>query len=102
MTQQTRLGLVLGLNIAMIAGLVIVGLASHSLGVLAAGGDYVADSVAILLGIMAIQVAKRPGGHPNATTYVALVNGVTLLVVSGLGLERIGGLLGAPAVAVVE
>jgi hypothetical protein len=36
MTQQKRLGLVLGLDVVMIAGLLIVGLATHSLGVLAA------------------------------------------------------------------
>ena len=39
MTQMKRLSLVLGINVVMIAGLLIVGLASHSLGVLAAGGD---------------------------------------------------------------
>lgn len=50
MTQQKRLGLVLGLNVIMITGLVLVGLVSHSLGVLAAGDDYAADSTAILLG----------------------------------------------------
>ena len=82
MTQQKRLGLVLVLNLLMIAGLLIVGLATHSLGVLAAGGDYAADSVAILLGIMAIQIAKHPRGHPNAPTYVALINSLVLLVVT--------------------
>lgn len=82
MTQQKRLGLVLGLNLLMITGLVIVGLASHSLGVLAAGGDYAADSTAILLGIIAIQIAKQPQGHPKATTYVALINALILLVVT--------------------
>lgn len=82
MSQQKRLGLVLGLNVLMIAGLLTVGLASHSLGVLAAGGDYAADSVAILLGIMAIQIAKHPHGHPKATTFVALINGLVLLVVT--------------------
>ena len=60
MTQQRRLGLVLVLNLLMIAGLLIVGIATHSLGLLAAGGDYAADSAAILLGIMAIQIAKHP------------------------------------------
>ena len=84
MSQQKRLGLVLGLNVLMIAGLLIVGLASHSLCVLAAGGDYAADSVAILLGIMAIQIAKHPKGHPQATTYVALINALVLLVVTML------------------
>ncbi len=83
MTQQKRLGLILGLNVLMIVGLLIVGLASRSLGVLAAGGDYAADSVAILLGIMAIQIAKHPHGHPKATTYVALINSLVLLVVTG-------------------
>ncbi|MCX6533168.1 MAG: cation diffusion facilitator family transporter [Actinobacteria bacterium] len=83
MTQQKRLILVLGLNVAMIAGLLIVGLASRSLGVLAAGGEYIADSAAILLGIMAIQIAKHPHGHPKGTIYVALVNGVVLLIVTG-------------------
>lgn len=93
MTQQKRLILVLFINVVMIAGLVIVGLASKSLGVLAAGGDYVADSVAIVLGIMAIQIAKHPRGHPQATTYVALINclvllGVTAFVIVG-GIRRL-------------
>lgn len=82
MTQQKRLSLVLGLNVIMIAGLVIVGLSSHSLGVLAAGGDFAADSTAILLGIIAIQIAKHPHGHPKATTYVALINALVLLTVT--------------------
>ena len=84
MTQQKRLGLVLGINLVMIAGLVIVGLTSHSLGVLAAGGDFAADSTAILLGIIAIQIAKRPHGHPKATTYVALINALVLLTVTAV------------------
>lgn len=90
MTQTRRLGLVLGLNVAMIATLLIVGLASHSIGVLAAGGDSAADSVAILLGIMAIQIAKHPHGHPKATNYVAGINCLMLLVVTGFVI--VGGL----------
>ena len=82
MTQQKRLGLVLALNVVMIAGLLIVGLVSHSLGVLAAGGDYAADSVAILLGMISIQIAKHPHGNPKATTYAALINTSVLLVVT--------------------
>ena len=82
MTQQKRLGLVLALNLLMITGLVLVGLRSHSLSVLAAGGDYVADSTAILLGLIAIQISKHPHGHPKATTYVALLNALFLLAVT--------------------
>ena len=82
MTQQKRLGLVLGLNLIMITGLVVVGISSHSLAVLAAGGEFAADSIAILLGILAIQIAKHPHGHSNATTFVALINALALLAVS--------------------
>ncbi len=82
MTQQKRLGLILSINVVMITGLVVAGLASHPLGVLAAGADYTADSTAILLGIIAIQITKRPHGHPKATTYVALINALALLVVT--------------------
>ncbi len=82
-SQVRRLSIVLGLNLTMIAGLLVVGLASHSLGVLAAGGDYAADSVAILLGIMAIQIKTRAHGHHVATTYVAGVNAIALLAVTG-------------------
>lgn len=82
MTQQQRLGLVLGLNIMMISGLVLVGLSSHSLGVLAAGGDFAADSTSILLGIIAIEITKRAKKHSKATIYVALINALILLMVT--------------------
>jgi cobalt-zinc-cadmium efflux system protein len=93
MSQQRRLCFVLAINLAMITSLVIVGLGAHSLGVLAAGGDYAADSVAILLGIIAIQIAKQPHGNPKATTYVALINATALVVVTAVviytGLHRL-------------
>jgi cobalt-zinc-cadmium efflux system protein len=82
MSQITRLSLVLLLNVIMIAGLLLVGIASHSLGVLAAGADFAADSVAIGLGIMAIIIARRPNGNKKATSYVALINAGMLLVVT--------------------
>lgn len=84
MTQQKRLILLLALNLLMIAGLIIVGLTAHSLGVLAAGGDYVADSAAILLGIIAVGIRNRVGAHSRATTFAALINGGALLVVTAL------------------
>jgi hypothetical protein len=46
-SQSQRLALVLGLNLALVAALVIVGVTAHSLGVLAAGVDYLADAAAI-------------------------------------------------------
>ena len=78
MSQQKRLSIVLALNIAMIAGLISVGLASHSLGVLAAGGDFIADSLAIGLGLVAVNLRDKYG-NKKAPTYVALVNGILLL-----------------------
>lgn len=66
----------------MIAGLLIVGLTSHSLGVLAAGGDYVADSAAIALGLLAIKLRDDRHGHPRATTVVAAINASFLFIVT--------------------
>ena len=82
MSQRRRLWLLLGLNVLMIAALVTVGLTAHSLGVLAAGGDYVADSLAILLGILAVTIRDRAGQHSTAPSIVAAINGTALLVVT--------------------
>ncbi len=82
MSQRRRLSIVLALNAAMIVVLVIAGISTHSLGVLAAGGDYAADSAAILLGIIAVTLRNRSGGSSRAPTYVALINGTALLVVT--------------------
>ena len=72
----------LALNVVMIAALVIVGVLAGSLGVLAAGGDYAADSAAIALGIVAVTLRER-NPESRAPTYVAGINGVALLGVSG-------------------
>lgn len=93
MTQQRRLSYVLAINVTMITGLVLVGLFSHSISVLAAGGDFVADSMAIALGIMAIHLRDKRG-KALAPTYVALVNGLLLLGVTiYVFFEAIGRLL---------
>lgn len=84
MSQRRRLGVLLGLNVLLIVALAIVGSVSHSLGVLAAVGDYAADSAAVLLGIVAVTVRDRVGQHSRAPTVVALINGVALLVVTVL------------------
>jgi hypothetical protein len=58
-SQSRRLALVLGLNLALVAALVIVGVVAHPLGVLAAGVDYLADAAAIGVSLMAIRLAQR-------------------------------------------
>jgi len=86
MTRSTRLALVLVLNLILVSGLVGVGLTAHSLGVLAAGIDYLADAAAIGVALLAIWLAqrpptaRRPHGYPRATTIAALVNDGCLLL----------------------
>jgi len=86
LSQQRRLGIVLGLNLSLIAALVLVGLAAHSVGVLAAAGDTAIDSVALVLGLIAVTVRDR-STHPRrslAIPVVALINSGALLVVLAL------------------
>ena len=88
MSRTKRLTIVLGLNLGLVTALVIVGLAAHSLAVLAAGADYLADAGAIGVSLLAIWLAgrppsrARPGGYPNATNVAALVNAGWLLVLN--------------------
>jgi cobalt-zinc-cadmium efflux system protein len=104
---------VLALNLVLVAGLIAAGVAAHSLAVFAAGADYLADAAAIGVSLFAIALARRPptarrpGGHPHATAYAALLNATLLLaVVVGVaigGLERLiagtGPVHGLPVLA---
>jgi cobalt-zinc-cadmium efflux system protein len=99
-TRTTRLTVVLLLNLALIAGLVAAGIGAHSVAVLAAGGDYLADAAAIGVSLLAIGLARRaptrrrPGGFPRATAYAALVNLTVLLaVVAVVAVGAIGRLV---------
>jgi cation diffusion facilitator family transporter len=86
MSQRARLGIVLGLNVALIAVLVAVGVGAHSVGVMAAAGDTAADSVALVLGLIAVTVRDRTT-HPRrslAIPTVALINAGALLIVAVL------------------
>jgi cation diffusion facilitator family transporter len=79
---------VLFLNLALVSALIIVGLAAHSLAVLAAGADYLADATAIGVSLLAIWLTARPPtparphGYPNATNIAALVNASWLLILN--------------------
>lgn len=75
-SQQHRLTILLALNLTMTAGLITAGYTAHSLGTLAAGGDYIADSAAIGLGIIAVHRA-------HLALYVAGINAGVLLVGCG-------------------
>jgi cobalt-zinc-cadmium efflux system protein len=87
-SRTRRLTIVLALNLSLVTALVIVGLAAHSLAVLAAGVDYLADAAAIGVALLAIRLASRPPsrarpeGYPNATNIAAVVNAGWLLVLN--------------------
>jgi cobalt-zinc-cadmium efflux system protein len=102
-SQSQRLALVLGLNLALVTALVLVGVTAHSLGVLAAGVDYLADAAAIALSLFAIRLARRPersAAHANATHIAALVNACWLLALNvSIAVAATGRLVsGVPAV----
>jgi cobalt-zinc-cadmium efflux system protein len=82
MTKDKRLGLVLLLNGGMVVALVVVGIASHSLGVLAAGGDYLGDAAGAALSLMALRLSRHKQGHRRASSYAALANAIFLLFVT--------------------
>jgi cobalt-zinc-cadmium efflux system protein len=85
-TRTQRLFVVLGLNLALVAGLVAVGVTAHSLAVLAEGSDYLLDAAGVGVALLAIRLSDRPAsrarpeGYPNATSFAALVNAGWLLV----------------------
>jgi len=81
-SRTQRLAVVLLLNLGLITALVVVGLAAHSLAVLAAGADYLADAAAIGVSLVAIWLAARPRGYPKATNIAALVNAGWLLILN--------------------
>jgi len=81
-SRTQRLTVVLVLNLSLVAALVVVGLAAHSLAVFAAGADYLADAAAITVSLRAIWLAARPRAHPNATNIAALVNAGWLLTLN--------------------
>ena len=80
MTRNTRLWIVLTLNLSLVASLLTVGIGAHSLSVLAAGVDYLAFAAAITVALVANWLstrppaAARPSGCLKATTWAAFVN----------------------------
>src|SRR5579862_4844029 len=83
-TKDARLTLVLLANVAMVVALVVVGLASRSLGVLAAGGDYLGDAAGVALSLVALRVSRRRRGDQRALSYAALANATLLLAVTAV------------------
>jgi cobalt-zinc-cadmium efflux system protein len=85
-SRTQRLLVVLALNLALVTGLVAVGVAAHSLAVLAEGGDYVLDAAGVGVALLALRLSARlptrarRAGRPGATSVAALINAGWLLV----------------------
>jgi cobalt-zinc-cadmium efflux system protein len=91
LSRPKRLAVVLGLNLALVVGLITVGSSAHSLGVFAEGIDCLADAAAIGVSLAAIWMSGRPPNRngqnrhrSRATTIAALVNAGWLLILSVL------------------
>jgi len=98
-SRSRRLSVVLLLNLALVAGLIVVGVAAHSLAVFAEGGDYLLDAAGVGVALLA---ANRVAALINAGWLLALqllvaaaaayrlitgtpeVDGLAVLVVSGV------------------
>lgn len=100
LSRGTRLSIVLAINASMVVGLVAVGFVAHSLGVLAAGGDYLGDALGAALSLAALRIAGRHHGRSAAPTLAALANASLLLLVTlavaATAVERL--IFGAPAI----
>ena len=86
MSRTQRLTVVLVLNLALVASLIVVGVFAHSLAVFAEGSDYLLDAAGVGVALLAIRLAARPTsrarprGYPKATIVAALVNAGWLLI----------------------
>ena len=106
MSRTQRLTVVLVLNLALVASLIVVGLIAHSLAVFAEGSDYLLDAAGVGVALLAIRLAARPtsrgrpNGYPKATSVAALVNAGWLLIlellVAGAAADRL--ITGTPQV----
>ena len=100
--QSKRLWIVLGLTAAFMVAEVVGGLLANSLALLADSGHMLADVGALALSLIAMRLALRPPSFERTFGYVrmeilaALVNGATLLVISGWIVWEAWRRLGAP------
>jgi cobalt-zinc-cadmium efflux system protein len=81
MSRARRLALVLAINLTMVLSLLLVGLLAHSLGVLAAGADYLGDALGAGLSLVALELHRRRG-RSRAPLAAALFNSSFLLLVT--------------------
>jgi cobalt-zinc-cadmium efflux system protein len=88
-TRSRRLGIALGLNVALVAGQVVFGLIAHSLGLLADAGHNLSDVATVVVSLVAVRwarrapTAERSYGYHRGTILAALINAAAILAVTG-------------------
>ena len=81
--------MVLGVNLALVVVQVVVGVAVHSVGLLADAGHNLTDVAAVLVSLFALALtlraptARRSFGYHRATILAAQANAASILVVTG-------------------
>lgn len=116
MSRSRRLGVALGLNVALVVAQVVFGLAARSLGLLADAGHNLSDVAAVVVSLVAVRWAQRAPtsersyGYHRGTILAALANATMILAVTVFilyeGIRRLahpvpvqGGLVAAVALA---
>lgn len=116
MSRSRRLGIALGLNVALVVAQVVFGLAARSLGLLADAGHNLSDVAAVVVSLVAVRWAQRAPtsersyGYHRGTILAALANATMILAVTVFilyeGIRRLahpvpvpGGLVAAVALA---
>jgi cobalt-zinc-cadmium efflux system protein len=90
MTRSQRLGFALVLNLVLVVGQIVFGLAANSLGLLADAGHNLTDAAAVMIALIAVRLSRRPPtptrsyGYHRATILAAFVNAAAILIVAGI------------------
>jgi len=88
LSRQGRLALTLAANVVIVAAQVVLGLAAHSLGLLADAGHNLTDVAAVGLSLVAVRWATRAAtstrsyGYHRGTILAALANAASILAVT--------------------
>ena len=88
MTRSHRLAITLVLNVVLVAGQVVFGIAAHSLGLLSDAGHNLSDVAAVIISLIAVRFTQRAPtesrsfGYHRATILAALANAVMILAIS--------------------
>lgn len=87
-TQERKLRIALGLNVAIVVAQVVVGIIAASLGLLADAAHNVTDVAAIVVSLIAVRLARRRAnasrsyGYHRGTILAAQANAASILIVS--------------------